>query len=72
MAHTFRVDSPTARMLVLSTPAGLEDFYRACAVPATAATLPPPDTPRPAPGRLRAIFAEHRVLDVGPPLGPGD
>ena len=28
LAHTFRVDSETARVLVLSTPAGLERFVR--------------------------------------------
>jgi quercetin dioxygenase-like cupin family protein len=39
--HTFRVDSETARVLVLSTPAGLERFVRDGGFPATAATLPP-------------------------------
>jgi len=29
VAHTFRVDSETARVLVLSTPAGIERFVRA-------------------------------------------
>jgi len=28
VAHTFRVDSDTARVLVLSTPAGLEELIR--------------------------------------------
>ena len=41
VAHTFRVDSDTARVLVLSTPAGLEEMVRDGSVPATAATLPP-------------------------------
>ena len=41
VAHTFRVDSDTARVLVLSTPAGLERFVRDGSVPATGATLPP-------------------------------
>src|SRR4051812_49547214 len=43
--HTFRVDSATARVLVLSTPAGIERMVRDCAIPATAPTLPPPDAP---------------------------
>src|SRR5438067_9304311 len=34
--HTFRVDSDTARVLVLSTPAGLEGLVRDGSVPATA------------------------------------
>lgn len=32
--HSFRVESDTARMLVLSTPAGIEDYVRALAEPA--------------------------------------
>ena len=35
VAHTFRVDSDEARVLVLSTPAGLERMVRDGAVPAT-------------------------------------
>src|SRR3954463_15331942 len=35
-AHTFRVDSETARVRVLSTPAGLERFVRDGSVPAAA------------------------------------
>jgi quercetin dioxygenase-like cupin family protein len=37
--HTFRVDSETAHVLVLSTPAGLERLVRDAAVPATVATV---------------------------------
>lgn len=72
VAHTFRVDSETARVLVLSTPAGLERFVRDGSVPATAATLPPPDTPRPSPEEIERIFAEHSQVNVGPALGPED
>ena len=70
--HTFRVDSETARVLVLSTPAGLERFVRDGSVPATEATLPAPDTPRPSPERIEQIFAEHGQVNLGPPLGPED
>ena len=70
--HTFRVDSPTARVLVLSTPAGLEAMVRDIGVPATAATLPPPDTPRPTPEQMGALFAAHGQVNLGPPLGPDD
>jgi quercetin dioxygenase-like cupin family protein len=45
--HRFRVDSEVARFLILVTPAGFEDFTRACGWPATAGTLPPPDLPPP-------------------------
>ncbi|MDX6513606.1 MAG: hypothetical protein QOE36_3110 [Gaiellaceae bacterium] len=68
--HTFRVDSDSARVLLLSTPAGLDRFVRDGSVPAAAPTLPPADTPRP--GDLEAIFRAHDVVNLGPPLGPDD
>src|SRR5439155_24269048 len=70
IAHTFRVDSETARVLVLSTPAGLERMVRDASVPAAAPTLPPADAPRPAPAELEAIFRAHGQVNLGPPLGP--
>jgi quercetin dioxygenase-like cupin family protein len=72
VAHSFRVDSATARVLVLSTPAGLERFVRDGSVPAGMPTLPPADTPRPSPEELDAIFRAHGQVNVGPPLGPDD
>jgi quercetin dioxygenase-like cupin family protein len=69
--HTFRVDSDTARVLVLSTPAGLERMVRDCAVAATAPTLPPVDARRPEPEELSRIFASHGQVNLGPPLEPG-
>jgi quercetin dioxygenase-like cupin family protein len=72
VAHTFRVDSDEARILVLSTPAGLERFVRAGSVPASASTLPPAGTPRPSPEELERIFREHGQASLGPPLGPRD
>ena len=72
VAHTFRVDSETARVLVLSTPAGLERFVRDGAVPAGQPTLPPNETPRPSPAELERIFRAHGQVNVGPPLGPDD
>ena len=71
-AHTFRVDSDTARVLVLSTPAGIECFVRDGSVPATSLTLPPADTPRPTAEELEQIFRTHGQINLGPPLGPGD
>jgi quercetin dioxygenase-like cupin family protein len=70
--HTFRVDSDTARVLVLSTPSGLERMVIDASVPATAATLPPPDAPRPSPEELGRIFEAHGQVNCGPPLAPGD
>jgi quercetin dioxygenase-like cupin family protein len=72
VVHTFRVDSDTARVMVLSTPAGLEQLVRDGSVPAGEATLPPPDTPRPTPETLAAIFAAHGQKNHGPSLGPED
>ena len=56
VTHTFRVDSDEARVLVLSTPAGLERFVRDGAVPASTNTLPPADMPRPTPEELDRIL----------------
>ena len=70
--HTFRVDSDTARLLVLSTPAGIEGFVRELGVPASAPTLPPADTPRPPPEEIERVFGIHGQVNVGPPLGPHD
>jgi quercetin dioxygenase-like cupin family protein len=70
VAHTFRVESDTARVLVLSTPAGLERFVRDGSVPAASPTLPPADTPRPTAERLEQIFRSQQQVNVGPPLAP--
>jgi quercetin dioxygenase-like cupin family protein len=70
VAHTFRVDSDTARVLVLSTPAGIERFVRDASVPACTPSLPPADTPRPDPEQLEQIFRTHRQVNLGAPLAP--
>jgi quercetin dioxygenase-like cupin family protein len=68
--HAFRVDSDTARLLFLSTPAGIEAFVLALAEPAAWPWLqPPPDGPRVPPGRLETVEREHGVVRVGPPPG---
>jgi quercetin dioxygenase-like cupin family protein len=67
-AHTFRVDSETARALVLSTPAGIEQLPRASGVEALAPTLPPADARRPPAEELARVFAEHGLVIAGPPL----
>lgn len=70
-AHTFRVESDTARMLVLSTPAGIEDMVRGLAEPARWPWLqPPPDGPRVAPERLAAVNEATGMVRHGPPPPP--
>jgi quercetin dioxygenase-like cupin family protein len=71
VTHTFRVDSETARVLVLSTPAGLERMVLDGSVPATSATLPPADAPRPTAEELSRIFEAHGQINCGPPLSAG-
>jgi quercetin dioxygenase-like cupin family protein len=66
--HSFRVESDTARLLFLSTPAGIEDFVRALAEPARWPWLqPPPDGPRVPPERLEEAERDHGVVRFGPP-----
>jgi hypothetical protein len=72
VAHTFRVDSETARVLVLSTPAGLERLVRDAGVPARAPSLPPADLPQSSLEELEEIFRAHGQVALGPPLGPDD
>jgi quercetin dioxygenase-like cupin family protein len=70
VAHTFHVKSGSARVLVLSTPAGLERMVRDGSVPAKAPTLPPADAPRPGQEELEEIFRRHGQINLGPPMGP--
>ena len=65
--HTFRVESDTAQMLFLSTPAGIEDYVRALGEPAQWPWLqPPPDGPRVDPDRLATVERELGVVRHGP------
>lgn len=67
-AHTFRVESDTARMVVLSTPAGIDDYIRALAEPARWPWLqPPPDGPRVPAERIAAVEAGLGVVRHAPP-----
>jgi len=66
--HSFRVESDTARMLYLSTPAGIEDYIHALAEPARRPWLPPPaEGPRVPLDRLAAVEREHGVIRHAPP-----
>ena len=66
MRHRFRVDSEMARFLILVTPAGFEDFTRACGWPATAGTLPPPDLPPRREEELVAAALRHGIDITSP------
>ncbi len=59
--HGFRVDSEMARFLIIVTPAGFEDFTRACGRPAAARTLPPPDLSPRADEELVAAALRHGI-----------
>jgi quercetin dioxygenase-like cupin family protein len=66
--HTFRVESDTARMLVLSTPAGIEDMVRGLAEPAQWAWLQPPaDGPRIPLERIASVERQTGMVRHGPP-----
>ena len=69
--HGFAVQTETARMLLVFTPAGLEDAFRSLSLPAGYAALPPaPDGP-PDPAAVEAAtrtFGDRGVTFVGPPL----
>ena len=70
--YTFRVESNTAHVLVLSTPAGLERMVRDASVPATARRLPPEGTARPSPEELEQIFRAHGQVNLGTPLAASE
>ena len=64
--HRFRVDSEMARFLILVTPAGFEDFTRACGWPAATATLPPPDLSPRSEEELVAAARRHGIDITSP------
>lgn len=71
MPHTFRVESDTATLLFLSTPAGVEEYVKALAEPAEWPWLQPPaDGPRVQPDRIQAVERALGVTRHGPPPPP--
>jgi quercetin dioxygenase-like cupin family protein len=69
--HTFRVESDTARVVGLSTPAGIEEYFRALAEPARWPWLqPPPEEPRVPAERMEAVERELGLVRHGPPPPP--
>jgi quercetin dioxygenase-like cupin family protein len=66
--HTFRIESDTARILFLSTPAGIEEYVLALSEPARWPWLqPPPDGPRVPPDRMAAVERDVGMVRHGPP-----
>lgn len=66
--HSFRVESDTARMLFLSTPAGIEEYVTELAEPAEWPWLQPPsDGPRVSPERIAEVEQRLGMVRHGPP-----
>ncbi len=68
LPHTFRVDSPSARMLALALPGRFDRFVRATGRPAEGPGLPPPPEGPPDMGALVGAASEHGMDVLGPPL----
>lgn len=68
LAHTFRVDSPTARLLGLAIPGGFDRFVLATGRPAEAPALPPPPQGPPDMAALVNAARDHGMEVLGPPM----
>jgi len=69
--HTYRAET-AVRALVISAPAGFEQFVRTAGTPAQAPTLPPADLPFD-PEALGRTAAEYGIEILGPPgMMPAD
>ena len=70
--HTFRIQSPVARMLGIMTPGAFEQLFRNLSAPAGERALPARGT---VPLDVPAVMAEQIRLGtevVGPPMRPED
>jgi quercetin dioxygenase-like cupin family protein len=70
--HTWRADSESVRMLVVSTPAGIDRLFRDLGFPAPSPTLPPPGAPERSLEEIEEICRLHRHDNYGPPIGPDE
>jgi mannose-6-phosphate isomerase-like protein (cupin superfamily) len=68
LPHTFRVDSPAARLLGIAVPAGFEEFFLATGRPAATPTIPPPPDGPPDLAALVVAAARHGSDVLGPPM----
>ncbi len=64
--HTYRVESETARWLVVCAPAGFDALVRETSEPAPAEQLPPPGRPHDV-AAIAAAAARHGIEILGPP-----
>ena len=65
--HTFIVSSEKARFLLVTEPAGFEQFMRAAGEPAARLEIPPPATEPPDVAALTKAAAEYGIEIIGPP-----
>lgn len=68
ISHTFRVETPEARLLEITTPAGFEQFHLDLSEPATELRIPDPgplDVEA-----MAAASARYGCDIVAPPMGP--
>lgn len=69
--HGFAVQTPTAHMVHVYTPGGIEQAFRALSVPAPDSELPPAPLGPPDAATLRRlteVYGHYGVTFVGPPL----
>jgi quercetin dioxygenase-like cupin family protein len=66
--HTFRVDSPTARVLVLCVPGGFEEFFTDIGRPALRRTPPPASEESPDLETMTRHARSYGVELLGPPM----
>jgi quercetin dioxygenase-like cupin family protein len=65
--HSFEIDSDQVRMLILLTPAGLEEYFKQFCTPALALTLPPPaEVPYADVQKLTAVASTYGIENVPP------
>jgi quercetin dioxygenase-like cupin family protein len=65
--HTFLVSSEEARFLLVTEPAGFDQFMRAAGESAPRQEIPPPPTEAPDVAALTALAAEYGIEITGPP-----
>jgi len=66
--HSFRVESESARALMIFTPGGIECMFEQGGAPAGASSEPP-QPPQPDPDTAAALAAEFGFEVVGPQVG---
>ena len=65
--HTFTVASDQARFLLVTEPAGFEDFVRTLSEPAARLEIPPAPTTPPDMEAMLRVAAEYGLEILGPP-----